>query len=137
MYDPASMASKKQPNPSEFPFLLPRGWVDEKGRLHRKGTMRLATARDEISLSRDRRVQDNPAYDILVRLAQVVTRLGSFSSVTPQQLEDLVVLDLSYLREFYHRINQDQEISVPIQCPHCQSQFGLELSFLGECLATP
>lgn len=131
------MASKKQPNPAEYPFLLPRGLVDEKGRLHRKGTMRLATARDEIELHRDRRVQENTAYEILVRLSQVVTRLGSLPSVSPQQLEELVVLDLSYLREFYHRINQDQQLSLPIECPHCQSHFALELSLLGECLATP
>lgn len=131
------MATKKQPNPAEYSFLLPRGLMDEKGRLHRKGTMRLATARDELDLHRDRRVRENGAYEILVRLAQVVTRLGSLPTVTPQQLEDLVVLDLSYLREFYHRINHDQDLSLPVECPHCRSQFALELSLLGECLATP
>lgn len=133
----AAMASKKQPNPVEYSFLLPRGLTDQKGRLHRKGVMRLATAKDEIDLTRDRRVQENPAYEILVRLSQVVTRLGSLSSITPQQLENLVVLDLSYLREFYHRINQDQHLSLPVECPHCQSRITVELSLLGEYLATP
>ena len=33
---------------TEFPFVLPRGYVDESGTLHREGAMRLATARDEI-----------------------------------------------------------------------------------------
>jgi hypothetical protein len=29
-----------------YPFVLPRGYVDEQGRVHRDGVMRLATARD-------------------------------------------------------------------------------------------
>ena len=38
---------------TEFPFVLPRGYVDDAGTLHREGTMRLATARDEILPLRD------------------------------------------------------------------------------------
>ncbi len=34
--------------PAEFPFTLPRGYVDADGAVHREGTMRLATAFDEI-----------------------------------------------------------------------------------------
>ena len=33
---------------SEYAFTLPRGLVDSAGTVHREGTMRLATARDEI-----------------------------------------------------------------------------------------
>src|SRR3712207_7319868 len=33
---------------TEFPFLLPRGYVDGSGTVHRDGVMRLATARDEL-----------------------------------------------------------------------------------------
>jgi hypothetical protein len=36
---------------TEFEFTLPRGYVDGDGTLHRKGTMRLATAMDESLLS--------------------------------------------------------------------------------------
>ncbi|WP_210534605.1 hypothetical protein [Thermosulfurimonas marina] len=32
---------------TEFEFTLPKGYVDEEGRLHRQGVMRLATAADE------------------------------------------------------------------------------------------
>jgi hypothetical protein len=31
-----------------FDFVLPRGFVDANGDVHREGTMRLATARDEL-----------------------------------------------------------------------------------------
>jgi hypothetical protein len=39
-----------QPNAlqTEFSFVLPRGYIDANGTLHREGTMRLARARDEI-----------------------------------------------------------------------------------------
>ncbi|NEE34638.1 hypothetical protein G3M53_55525, partial [Streptomyces sp. SID7982] len=33
---------------TEFAFELPRGYVDDEGHVHRNGTMRLATARDEL-----------------------------------------------------------------------------------------
>lgn len=45
-----------------FDFTLPKGLVDNAGQVHRKGKMRLATARDEISATRDPRVLTNPSY---------------------------------------------------------------------------
>ena len=47
---------------TEFDFTLPKGYVDSTGTLHRVGTMRLATARDEIEPLRDPRVSgpDDP-----------------------------------------------------------------------------
>ena len=34
---------------TEFEFVLPRGYLDDHGALHTRGTMRLATARDELA----------------------------------------------------------------------------------------
>lgn len=33
---------------TEYEFTLPLGYVDKDGNVHRRGTMRLATAKDEI-----------------------------------------------------------------------------------------
>ena len=41
---------------TEFEFELPKGYVDQNGDLHKRGTMRLATAADEILPLRDPRV---------------------------------------------------------------------------------
>ncbi|MGF1487940.1 MAG: phage tail assembly protein [Prochloraceae cyanobacterium] len=120
------MVSKKNLQ-TEFAFTLPRGLVDDKGRLHRQGLMRLATAKDEINIFKDRRVKENPSYAVLIYLSQAIVRLGSLSKVSPQQLEKLFVLDLAYLREFYNRINQHQDASIPVECPHCRRQFAVEL----------
>lgn len=118
--------------PTEFPFELPRGLVGANDVLHRQGVMRLATARDEMIVARNRTAQSQPGYGELVMLAQVITRLGNFINLTPEILEDLFTVDLAYLREFYNRINQSGEAHIPAQCPQCQHAFNLELSSAGE-----
>jgi hypothetical protein len=122
----------ENPLNTEFNFILPRGLVDEQGGIHRQGSMRLATAKDEIFVQKDRRVQNDPGYGVLVILSRVITRLGSLSSLTPELLENLFTRDLAYLREFYNRINQQGDAYIPVQCPQCSSQFNVELSLSGE-----
>ena len=90
---------------TEFPFTLPKGYVDERGTLHRKGTMRLATARDEIQPLRDARVKENEAYLTVILLSRVVTELGDLDHVTPKTIEDLFAADLNYLQDVYRIIN--------------------------------
>lgn len=91
---------------TEFPFTLPKGYVDGEGRLHRDGTMRLATARDEIEPLRDPRVSgpDDPYLTILV-LSRVVTELGSVPQVTTREIENLFAADLAFLQDLYGIIN--------------------------------
>ena len=69
---------------TEFPFTLPRGFVDGDGTLHREGVMRLATGYDEVAPLRDPRVQANPGYLVIILLARVVTRLGELPDVNPR-----------------------------------------------------
>lgn len=117
---------------TEFAFTLPVGLADFQNRVHRQGIMRLATARDELVVHKHPEVQDNPAYGFLIMLSQVISRLGSLNTVNPQLLESLVLRDLAYLREFFNRINQQGNAHIPVQCPHCQSQFSVELTLAGE-----
>ena len=62
---------------TEFPFTLPRGYVDEGGTLHREGVMRLATARDEIEPLRDARVKENEAYLTVIVLSRTMVKLAT------------------------------------------------------------
>jgi hypothetical protein len=91
---------------TEFDFTLPKGYVDSSGTLHRVGTMRLATARDEIEPLRDPRVSgpDDPFLTVIV-LSRVVTRLGTLSQVTPREIENLFAADLAFLQDLYGIIN--------------------------------
>jgi len=72
---------------TEYPFVLPRGFVDDGGVVHRDGVMRLATARDEILPQRDPRVRENEAYLTVLLLSRVITRLGSLPEVHPGVVE--------------------------------------------------
>lgn len=90
---------------TEFPFTLPKGYVDEHGTLHREGVMRLATARDEIEPLRDARVKENEAYLTVILLARVITQLGEVRQVTPKTVEGLFAADLGYLQDFYRIVN--------------------------------
>jgi hypothetical protein len=117
---------------TEFEFRLPRGWVDGAGGVHRRGVMRLATARDELVAQKDRRVRDYPGYGTLVLLAQVIVQLGDRTSVTPEELEGLFTQDLAYLRDLYNRVNQQGSVNIPTQCPQCSHVFETELVLAGE-----
>lgn len=118
--------------PTEFAFTLPRGLLGSDGAVHRHGVMRLTTARDELTVERDRAAQAQPGYADLVMFARVITRLGSWSTLTPTLLEELFTVDLAYLREFYNRINQSNQAHIPAECPQCRHAFAVELALAGE-----
>ncbi len=122
---------------TEFDFTLPMGYRDAEGNLHREGKMRLATAFDEIAPIKDPRVQNNPAYLIIILLARVITKLGSLEYINPKVIEELYAADLAYLQDFYSRINENGHARVRAQCPHCEQQFELELTSPGGSGATP
>lgn len=90
---------------TETEFELPKGYVDDTGTLHRRGTMRLATAADEILPLRDPRVQQNEAYLAIIVLSRVITRLGSLPEIHPGVVEGLYASDLAYLQRLYERFN--------------------------------
>ena len=116
---------------TEFDFSLPRGFVDENGVVHREGTMRLATALDEIAPLRDPRVRNNEAYLTVLLLARVITRLGTMRTVTANMIENMFAADLAYLQDFYQRINGDGSTHQPATCPNCGHQFEVEVTRLG------
>jgi hypothetical protein len=116
---------------TDFEFTLPRGYVDNAGTVHRKGTMRLATAMDEIAPLRDPRVRQNQAYLVIILLSRVVTRLGTIDSVTPHEIESLFTSDLAYLQRLYRQVNERGTSVVTVQCPECSNDVGVDLASLG------
>ncbi|MEU5980329.1 hypothetical protein [Streptomyces sp. NPDC047315] len=119
---------------TEFPFQLPRGYVDESGTVHRDGVMRLSTARDELVPLRDVRVQENPAFLSVVLLGRVITRLGTLPLVHDGVVEQMFASDLAFLQDFYRQINAEGHTRAAVECPHCAEPFEVELggSRLGE-----
>ncbi|BAN02620.1 hypothetical protein [Ilumatobacter coccineus] len=98
---------------TEFEFTLPKGYVGNDGTLHRHGTMRLATARDEIEPLRDRTIDgpDDPYLTILV-LARVITQLGSLPEIGIDEVEGLFAADLAFLQDLYGIINFGDQADV-------------------------
>jgi len=84
----------------EFDFKLPKGLIDANGEVHTRGKMRLLTAKDEMI------VQDlsrrNPDTDLVfLLLVQAIAKLGTLSTVTTQQLEQLFLPDFLYLQNLF------------------------------------
>jgi hypothetical protein len=113
---------------TEYAFTLPRGYSDPTGGVHREGTMRLATARDEIEPLRDPNVRANEAYLTVLLLARVITRIGTVTTVTPALVEELYAADFDHLQRLYERINTDGESVGVVSCPDCRREFEVDLS---------
>src|SRR5215211_7989360 len=113
---------------TEVSFTLPKGYVDQAGTVHRDGTMRLATARDEIEPLRDPEVRQNEAYLTVLLLSRVVTRVGDVRDVTPDVIEGLYAADFDHLQRLYERLNTDGEAVGLVTCPSCSHAFEVDLS---------
>jgi hypothetical protein len=122
---PRDIAPRAEAFATECDFVLPFGYQDAEGTLHREGTMRLATAFDEIQPHKDPRVQQNPAYLVIILLSRVVTRLGDVSQITPKTIEGLYAADLAHLQTLYNELNRLDE-SGRVRCPNCEHEFSAD-----------
>lgn len=117
---------------TEFEFTLPRGYVDGDNTLHRNGTMRLATALDEIAPLEDPRARNNEAYVVIILLSRVITRLGELDKITPQLVESMFAADVAYLQDMYRHVNELEARTLNVTCPNCRQGFGVNIPFPGE-----
>ena len=113
---------------TEIAFTLPRGYVDQRGVVHREGRMRLATARDEIEPLRDVEVRQNQAYLSILLLARTITRIGDVTDITPQLIEGLFAADFDHLQRLYERVNSDGDAVGVVSCPACAHEFEVDMT---------
>jgi hypothetical protein len=104
------------------------GYVSSDGELHREGTIRRATARDEIAPLRDPRVRENEAYLTVLLLSRVVTKLGTLTSINPGVIEGLFAPDIAFLQDLYRRVNREGHTHTVVVCPSCKSEFTVDLT---------
>lgn len=126
--DSASVPEDDEKLRTEYGFVLPRGYVDSVGTVHREGVMRLATARDELVPLRDDRVRENPSYLTVVLLGRVITRLGTIDDVHAGIIENLFASDLAFLQDLYRRVNTEGHTRASVCCPNCDHQFAVDVS---------
>lgn len=115
---------------TEFHFVLPRGYVDQDGTVHREGVMRLANAADEILPLRDPKVQQNPGYLTIILLTRVITKLGTLPMITTKTIEGLFTLDLAYLQDFYDRSIPWKCRNIAASAPHCGQEVDVPVNFM-------
>lgn len=115
---------------TEFNFVLPRGYVDNAGILHKEGMMRLANAGDEIVPLKDPRVQQNPTYLTIILLSRVISRLGSLVHVDTLTVEKMYTADLAYLQDFYQRINHMENPTYECVCSNCGRTIEVPINFM-------
>jgi hypothetical protein len=113
---------------TEFEFELPKGFVDKNGNLHKKGVMRLATAKDEIAPLQDYRVRNNESYMIIILLSRVITSLGDLNNIDTSTIEKLFSVDLDFLQRFYQKINSEESSDISVTCPHCETKYQMSLN---------
>lgn len=115
-----------------YEFTLPKGYMDGSGNLHKRGKMRLATAGDEISATRDPRVLANPSYLTIVILSKVITELEGEPTVSATLIERLFTADLAFLQDMYQRINDIEPPVMEVVCPNCGEVHTVPLNFTQE-----
>src|ERR1700749_449841 len=113
---------------TEIGFTLPVGYGDPTGRTHRQGTMRPATARDEIEPLRNPDVRVNGAYLSVLLLARTVTRIGSITEITPALMERLFAGGFEHLQRLYERVNSDGDAVGIVSCLHCAERFEVDMT---------
>ena len=113
-------------------FELPKGYVDNNGKVHRLGIMRLATAADEIIPMNDTRVKLNPAYLSILILERVIVKLGELPHIDAKIIESLYTSDMAYLQDLYQRINSIDTPEVEITCPKCANRFKVPVPFFDQ-----
>ena len=122
------MSSAQDVFQTTFDFVLPRGYVDADGRVHREGTMRLATARDELIALLDPKVRENDAFLSLVLLARVVSKLGDVPAIDDQVMGVLWATDLAFLQYLYRQINSEWHTLIEVTCPSCSFDFAVDMA---------
>lgn len=115
-----------------YEFELPKGYIDNNGEIHKKGKMRLATAGDEISATRDPRVLSNPSYLSIAVLGKVITELEGVSMMSATLIEKLFTADLAFLQDMYQRINDIEIPTMTVVCPECGHTHEAPLNFTRE-----
>jgi hypothetical protein len=113
-----------------YQFYLPFG-LEIGGKTYRSGTIRLASALDELEIQNSDDAAMNTRYRDLLLLSRVIENLEDLRPVTVEMLEELYEADFLYLQILYKSINDELETRVETECPRChhRNQIRLPLMF--------
>jgi hypothetical protein len=101
----------------EGEFLLPVGYVDGEGVLHRTVTLRPMTGETEEAIA-DPKVRDNAGKMLTELFFSVVDKLGAVKKVNKEVLRDMTTIDRDYLMVRNAQVSVGEEIQYKDKC-HC------------------
>jgi hypothetical protein len=107
-----------EPRQREFEALLPIGYTDESGRVHRRAVIRKMRGHEEALL-----------YDPTLTAGQLVTelirnclvRLGELESIEADVVAGLYTADRNYLLLELRRVTLGDQLRASYRCPRCGS----------------
>ncbi len=109
---------------TEFPFTLPKGFVDKDGTLQREVVLREITGADQEAMLSPQ-LRQNPAKMLSALLARVIVRLGTIdkSRIDTRVAADLTKRDRDFLIMKLKEIDSGPEMEIDAACPDCGRTF--------------
>ncbi len=106
----------------EFPVLLPIGYREDTGRVHRQAVLRKMRGHEE-ALLYDSSFTAGRLVTELIRSCLV--RLGDLESITTQMVSQLYTADRNYLLLELRRITLGDRLPASYVCPRCGSEVSI------------
>jgi hypothetical protein len=107
--------------------MLPGGYWDDSGRLHREFELGVLTGRDEEMLAESRRTE--PASLVSTVLSRSVRRIGDISPVTEQIARELLVADRQYLLLSLRQATFGNLVRADLFCPWADCGSRMQIQF--------
>jgi hypothetical protein len=109
---------------TEYTFELPKGYVDEKGQLHKEVTIREITGADQEAMLNPS-LKSNPAKMLTALLARVITKLGTLEGrqVDTGVTANMFKSDRDFLILKLKEIDSGPEMEIDVECPDCSKKF--------------
>lgn len=115
---------------NEDEFLLPVGYTDDEGVLHRKVKLTPMTGETEEMMA-DAKVRDNAGKMITELLLSIVDELGTVKKINREVLRELSTKDRDFLILKNAQVSIGDEISFIDSCPHCKGKNEITVNIEG------
>lgn len=111
---------------NKTPMMLPGGFIDASGELHREVEINEITGRDEEAISNPN-IANNSGKIITTLLAGTVTKIGSVK-VTEDVIRHLVTGDRDYLMIKLRQVSIGDEYIKGVKCPSCGAKYEVRIN---------
>lgn len=105
----------------ENEFILPVGYEDKEGIIHKKVRLTPMTGETEEAIS-DPKIRDNGGKVISALLESVIESIGTIPRITKDVVKDLTVVDRDFLLLKSRLVSMGESVEYVDNCPHCKAK---------------